>query len=693
VDSVGLARVASSRARRPGAARERRGGAARERRGGAAILIRVAVGAFFMTMLVGAGAPGAPVRIDLWADRDDDDADGRADGQETPVAPPSFVDLVPLDPAWTGAPLRVLAGAEHARLVTKSGAVLPWGPSGVTTLPDGARLQGLSPGVVELLTTVRGDPVHVTVVVRGIDLRDGEGRLVDMAASHASIERTPPARIEGAPDALYDDFDALRVVLEVPPAAPVEAPGEDKAGERAIAVESVGAAGNRIDLLPSVPLSPSRCGRVSGARDSHGPRDSYDPRDARGPRDSHDPRDVHEPSDPLGCWASAPLRFVIDDVDRMHPLALGRSIKAEVGGAIVFRTSGRKAQMIRVLGPRSSAVGPIGRLRPTLRPFVVRVAPGGPPAIGGTEAGAIELLRGELAAAAAIWGQCGVTFGDPQKLDVRVVDPPPSHVLAVGDDLGVAASGGEIRVRVDGRPLTILTHAGETPDRVAAEVARVVEHAGLAAVVSPNARIGPALGPSVDVSMRRKDRTTLVAVDTQPGAPLSTDATLSVRIGSVDLSDGLLHFSDMDSMAGTLEERTLLKALDDGDPGTIEVVVVPLFAGGGRIGESFIGSDLSSVRNVVVLDRAGVRSRTSSLTLAHELGHVLMDLPGHPDDYGVDTPTLLMDSDAADASPFGPRRIPVEQCARMFRQSGPGARLPLLASWPVGPLGVPAIAR
>ncbi len=159
-----------------------------------------------------------------------------------------------------------------------------------------------------------------------------------------------------------------------------------------------------------------------------------------------------------------------------------------------------------------------------------------------------------------------------------------------------------------------------------------------------------------------------------------------MRIGSVDLSDGLQHFTDMDAMAGTLEERTLLKAFDDGDPRSIEVVVVPLFAGGGRIGESFIGSDLSSVRNVVLLDRAGIRARKSSLTLAHELGHVLMDLPGHPDDYGVDTPTQLMDSDAADASPFGPRRITLDECARVVRQAGPAARVPLLTEWPITPL-------
>jgi hypothetical protein len=381
---------------------------------------------------------------------------------------------------------------------------------------------------------------------------------------------------------------------------------------------------------------------------------------------------------------------VTDDVDRNHPLALGRSIKAQLGGAIVFRSAGRKAQMIRVLGPRTSSAGPIGRLRATLRPFVVRVAPGGAPSIGGTDAGAAEALRAEIAAASAIWGQCGVSLGDPRQLDVRVVDPPPSHLVAIGDDLGLPASGGEIHLRADGRSIFVPTEPGEAPDRVAASVARAVERAGLVGVISPNARIGPGVGPSVDVSIRRRDGT-LIAVEAPPGMPLSTDPTLSVRVGSVDLSDGIEHFTDMDAVAGTLEERTLLKALDDGDPATIEVVVVPLFAGGGRIGESFIGSDLSSVRNVVVLDRAGIRARKSSLTLAHELGHVLMDLPGHPDDYGVDTPTLLMDSDAADASPFGPRRLPIDHCARAIRQSGPKSRVPLLVEWPI--TAVPNLTR
>jgi hypothetical protein len=249
----------------------------------------------------------------------------------------------------------------------------------------------------------------------------------------------------------------------------------------------------------------------------------------------------------------------------------------------------------------------------------------------------------------------------------------------------MAAGGGRIRLRADGRLVDVTTTAGESPDLCARDVARSVERAGLVAMVSPNAKSGPALWPSVDVSVRRHDGS-LATLDTLPGAPLSTDPSLGVRIGSVDLSDGITHFTDMDAMAGTLEERTLIKAIDDGDPTTIEVIVVPLFAGGGRIGESFIASDLSSVRNVVLLDRAGIRARQSSLTLAHELGHVLLDLPGHPDDFGVDTPTSLMDSDAADPSPFGPRRLSADDCARMIRQSGPGARVPMLVDWPIGPL-------
>ena len=610
----------------------------------ARIAAAVTVGLVLTARSPTASADPPTLRIELWADRDDDDADGRPDGEQLGLPAAARADLLPIDPRLAGGALQLVSGGEHARMMAATGQPLPWGQ----LLPATASFQGLNPGRVELTARVRGEKFHVTLIVMGIEMRDGEGHLVDMARSHASLERLPPVRVEGPVDAPYDDFDALRVTLVVPE----EGPGLD--GDRDLEVESVGPLGGEVDRQASLTVAPAPCDR------------SYDS---------------------VRCWMSAPLRFVVDDVDRGHPLVASRSLKARVGGAVVFRSGGRKAQMIRVLGPRASSVGPIGRLRATLRPFVLRIGAGGAPAIGGSDAGAVDSLRGELASASSIWGQCGVTFGDVNRIDVKVVDPPPSHLVALGDDLGLPASGGEIHLRADGRPLVVPTRAGDPPESVAGALARAAEHAGLTAVVSRNARIGPGVGSSFDVSLRRRDGT-LVAVDGPASGPMSTDRTLSVRVGSVDLSDGLQHFTDMDAVAGTLEERTLLKALDDGDPTTIEVVVVPLFAGGGRIGESFIGSDLSSVRNAVLIDRAGIRSRKSSLTLAHELGHVLMDLPGHPDDYGVDTPTLLMDSDAADASPFGPRRLPVEECARVVRQSGPTARVPLVVDWPIGPIPV-----
>ena len=586
------------------------------------------------------GADACPMlRVDLWADRDDDDANGRPDGEQGVLRGAALIDLVELDRRIVGARLEVVSGGEHARIVLATGIAIPWG----RVVPVQGWFQGLSPGTVELTANAPSIQLRIRIRVRGMDMVDGKGETVDMARSHASLNRLPPASTYGPAAARYEDDEALRAVMAIPD------DGIDVDGDRAIALESLSPAGRVIDTLPNVALVSSTCAR---------------------------------PYLDVRCWTSPPLRLVVDDVDRDHPLVAGRSIKAEVGGAIVFRRDGRKAQMMRVLGPRTSPAGPIGRLKATLRGSIVRIVPGGAPALGRTDADALRVLRAEMSDASGIWGQCGLSFGDARAFEARVIDPPPPHLIALGDDLGIAASGGEIRLRAGAAILSVPTRTGESPSRVASNVARAAERAGLVAIVSANARIGPGLGPSVDVSIRKKDGE-LVTLDTVPGSSLSTDASLSVRIGAVDLTDGLKHFTDVNAVAGSLEERTLLKALDDGKPGTIQVVVVPFFEGGGRIGESFIGSDSSSMRNIVLLDRAGIRARKSSLTLAHELGHVLMDLPGHADDFQQDMPTRLMDSDAADASPFGPRRITLEECARVVRQSGPLARTPLLVDWPI----------
>ncbi len=182
--------------------------------------------------------------------------------------------------------------------------------------------------------------------------------------------------------------------------------------------------------------------------------------------------------------------------------------------------------------------------------------------------------------------------------------------------------------------------------------------------------------------MRRADGA-LATLGAVPGEPLSSDPTLGACLGEVDLADGLTHFDDLDAVAGTLEERTLVKAYQDDDAATIDVFVVPSFSKTGRIGESFIDTDGSGIQNVVIVDRAGIRAGPRSYALAHELGHVLLDMPGHPDDFGVDHPWMLMDADATDGSIFGPRRLSIEDCERALRQSGPGSPSPLLTPWPL----------
>ncbi len=584
--------------------------------------------------------PQVTERISLIADLDDDDADDRPDGEGAFVSPAARVDLVTLDARFTGATLSPTRGREHARLVA-NGKLFGWGER----LPPGVQLQGLSPGRTVLVARwPNGRETGISVDVHGVTMRDGQRRPVDMASQRASLQRTPPARVDlDDVDQVIDDPDVLRVVLRSPEGTPLGP----------ITVESVSAEGAPLDTTADLRLLRTSCGP--------------------------------EASSELACVATAPLRFVVDDVDRRHPLIAARSIKAEVGGAIVVRDAkGKKLQAIRVAGPRRTEAGPIGRYRLAIRPIVMRLSPGGAPSVGGTDAGAIAGLRQELAVASGIWGQCGISFGPLSQMDVKVVNPPPPYLVALGDDVGLPASGGEVRLRVEGKPLSFSTKKGWSTRQAALELARVAEKAGLKAAISENARISSGAAPSVDVALRRADGQLATAELVS-----SSDPTMSVSVGAVDLSDGLQHFGDTDSVAGTIEERTLVKSVDDGDPRTIEVIVVPFFGGGGRIGESFIGSDGSSMRNVVIIDRAGVRARRTSLTLAHELGHVILDEPGHPDDYGIDTPTLLMDSDASDGSPFGPRRLTVDDCVRAVRQSGPGSRIPLLTEWKLSPLKYP----
>jgi hypothetical protein len=584
------------------------------------------------------GAAATPRVVDVRAvvDADDDNGDGVADGLATTTldTTDSVVPFVPVPPGLVFVGVRPDPGVVRLLVDGKPAAL-------GTRIAAGAQmlaLQALRPGSIALDL----GPVQIALHAIAIVAVDGDGKPVDLASSHASFQRTPPDRVDD-PNAVTHDPDALRFVFA---AAPGDLPDHARMVSRA-------EDGRLVDTLDPVPLAEGPC-------------------------------PVSVPAG-LRCRTTWPIRVVADDIDKRHPLVTTRSIRAELGGGLTIGTPDGLSQQIRVGGPRHTALGSIERYRGNLRVTVLRLSTGGTPVIGANDGSAVAAAQEQIAGVNARWAQCGISFGPPSEAQVRIVDPPPPFLIAVGCDLGLPASGGRLRITIDGREITGHIDKGERPWIVAARLEREIESAGFRVVRSSNSRIGPGAFPVVDLLVFRRDGTP-ADVDTPSHMPPSSDPTMPVCIGRASMSRGLRHFLDVDSIAGTVQERTLLKWVDDHDPSTIDAVMVPAFESGGRIGETFLGDETSSLRNLVIVDRGGIRASHASHTLAHELGHVLLEVPGHPDDYGVDTPSLLMDSDAANPTAFGPLRLTVQECERAIRQSGPGAPVPMLEPWPCRPL-------
>lgn len=490
--------------------------------------------------------------------------------------------------------------------------------------------QALEPGHVDVelgKLLLRVDAVALRVI-------DAHGTELDPARSHASLSRTLPPELGSLPAA---DDDALRLLLIAP--SGLEVPG--------LQVLSTGPLGEAIDALPRLLAPPAPC--PNGAAPE------------------------------LVCRETLAVRAVGDALDRNQGLVRDRSVRAMVGGALRFSIAGHPLLELKVGGPRVTRVGPIERLRAKLRVLVLRQRRGGPPALGGSDAAARQIMMRELAGAAALWGQCGIELGAPGQPVVEIVDPPLSQLLTLGCGVGQPASGGELRFRVGKRSVRLTTRAGESPSSVALRLVDVLAAAGQSRVeLFENQRAAGDAVASADVLLRGA-----VQLEAEPEQPFSSDPTLPLCTSGVDLSDGLTHFGDIDAFVGTVEERALLRGFDDGDASTIEVLVVPSFAQSERIGESFIQSPGSSLSSAVIIDRQAILAGARSFALAHELGHVLLAMPGHPDDFGVDQSWSLMDADVADATIFGPRRLSVADCERAVIQSGPSALVPLLTPVPL----------
>jgi hypothetical protein len=537
--------------------------------------------------------------------------------------------------APSAGPLRLVA--EDGRWLGASGKKLR------EEVPPLARVfvVGTAPGRAALRTTAGLREVSV------VDVRvfDAEGQEIDVAHSWAALTRMVPAELggeeEGAGQGRPLDAEAITFVLVGPPGALPEQ----------VDLISLSPTGQYRDSLQRLGLVAAPC-----------------PADVVGSE--------------LGCKRSKPVRVVGDAVDRAHPSVIDRSIVGEVGGRLALRLNDKAELSLPIGAPRNLEPGGPGRYRARLRARIVRTTVHGAPAIGTSDAEARDLVLAEIAMSSQIWGQCGIHFGDPGDVDVKVVDPPEPSYVSVGCDAGLPASGGTISLSVQGSTLELKTAPGQTPEAVAGRLAELLSSRGYQVDRFKNPRNSGSALPTIDVGVRDR-RGRRVPLRAARGGEMSSDPSLRVCALDVSLDDGLDHFGDGDSASGTLEERALLRALLDEDPRTIDLVIVPIFSGSGRIGESFIWSPGASIQNALILDRGGVRASTRSFTLSHELGHIFLDMPGHPDDYGVDIPTSLMDADAADGTIFGPRRLSLLDCRRALSQSGLLSPVPLLEPWPL----------
>lgn len=481
------------------------------------------------------------------------------------------------------------------------------------------KLLSLTGFVAVLLGAATALALPLGLTVRALDERG-------LAQSSASLSRTMPAELGGLGG---PDLDALHFLLLGPPDSLLEP----------IEALTFGADGRPRDVIVKLGTEPATC------------PDGVSPE--------------------LVCRVTPPLRLVTDALERYHPALKRRSLRAELGGSLRLSASGKTLIELPVTAPRREDGKVLPLLQASLRVFVLRSRPGGEPAIGGDEAGARARMEQELGVAAGLWGQCGISLGRPERTTFKVVDPPRGQLLALGCGLGQPAAGGRIRLQRGNKRIEVVTHPGESPASAAGRLALALGGAKPPPVFE-NARASGEAVPSADVWLN------VEPVRALENAPLSSDPTLPLCLGEVDFDDGLAHFSDSDAFVGTVEERALLRAFDDGDASTVELLVVPRFDSGERIGESFIVSTGSSLSSSVVIDRGAVSAGARSFALAHELGHVFLAMPGHPDDFSVDQSWSLMDSDVADATIFGPRRLSLPDCERAVVQAGPSALVPVL---------------
>jgi hypothetical protein len=580
----------------------------------------------------------------LAVDADDDDEDGEIDGKQAAHVPTDELLEVVIQPGEGEVTINALGGLR----VIRQGQVLPTPLTlAEADLPAPLLLQATRPSLgghpVALLVSRRGQTQRVPVQTVELTWLDSGNRPLSAAHDALSLshrvtnDHTLPRGSDY--DAQSSDPEDIRIQL-------LDAAAQ---GKRLNArLESVSADGAHV--RSTLPLVLERPGAELPFR-------------------------------------SRFVRLVGDEVDATARGVAGQVLRVALRDQvrIVYETAlGSVRQMLRVGRPGDEG-GPRAARQAVLRVVVLRAYAGGAPVIGVDDLSALRIVREELAIASEIWLQCLITFGAPSETSVSIVDPPGPTLLSVADGDGLPARGGSIRFRVDGKDIgPIETARDALPEDTAVRIVQALHLAGFDATVTVNPPAVFGAGPFADVLVRRGDGA-FVRIEPIEGVPLTTDKQQRLSIGSVDLGDGMEEFDNMTAQAGTLEERTMIKALGDDDPSTIDLFIINRFTHGTRQGEAFIAASSGPVTNSLVLDRNGLRQRQTAWTLAHELGHVLLNQPLHPDNVGADVPMLLMDSDNNRGTVNGPKRLLANECLRVRYESSARAVPPLLRAFDARP--------
>jgi hypothetical protein len=385
---------------------------------------------------------------------------------------------------------------------------------------------------------------------------------------------------------------------------------------------------------------------------------------AAGGRDRDALKDL--PLEPLGDGRLATpwLVAVASLEDRGNPVLAGRALRVRVDDRVEARVrsgGGRAHRSSRAVTLRAAASGPLALRRLELEAIVLGRGPGGTPVAGGDEAGAVSMMRFQAEVINEVLAPCAVWAGPPGELPVRVVEPSPAALIAIGDPLGLPSGGGEVRIEIDGRRLPLLkVGSGYEPAETARILAAHVRQAGFCALISPNAPNPSAVHATADVVVSRADGTS-ATVRPWEGEPVTTDPRQPLDIGGMEPGAGLDPYGPNDFASGTIEERALIKVSGRTRPGAVAIFVVDGLGGGFKQGEAFTRSASPALADAVIIDwRAFWRTR-QAFTLPHEVVHLLLDDLGHPDAVGDPRPELLMHSRASSAVD-GPRRLTRKQC-------------------------------